>query len=439
MHADQIIHARWIIPVDSAQQVLPDHALVIEKGRIEAIVPSYQAREEISADQVTDLPDHALMPGLINAHTHSPMSLFRGLADDLPLMTWLNDHIWPAEQKWINEQFIADGSTLAISEMIRGGTTCFNDMYFFPHITGEVAAGAGIRAAIGLILIDFPSAWANDADGYLARAIEVHDQFKSHALIQPVFAPHAPYSVSDEPLSRLRTLAHELDIPVHMHVHETIDEIQQSMENYHQRPIDRLEQLGLLTPNLIAVHMTQLQEKEIEQFARSGAHVVHCPESNLKLASGFCPVSKLMDAGVNVALGTDGAASNNDLDMLGELQTTALLAKGVSGNTGALPAFEALKMATLNGAIALGLEQITGSLSAGKAADVIAIDLARPETQPVYDPVSQIVYAAGREQVTHVWVAGKCLLNDKQLTTINLEQVQETANNWQKKIQSPDL
>ena len=435
MHADQIIHAQWIIPVTPEQQVLTQHALVIRDGLIRALIPSYQARQEIEADQVIELPYHALIPGLINAHTHTPMTLFRGLADDLPLMTWLNDHIWPAEQKWISEQFIADGSALAMAEMLRGGTTCFNDMYFFPQVTGAVAEKTGIRAAIGLILIDFPSAWASDADAYLSRAIEVHDQFKSNDLVHPVFAPHAPYSVSDGPLARLHTLALELNLPVHMHVHETDDEIQHSMAQYQQRPISRLDQMGLLNPDLIAVHMTQLQDEEIDRFARSGAHVVHCPESNLKLASGFCPVAKLMEAGINVALGTDGAASNNDLDMLGEVQTAALLAKAVSGNTRALPAFEALKMATLNGAMALGIGHLTGSLTTGKSADLAAIDLSRPETQPVYDPVSQIVYAAGREQVTDVWVAGKRLLHDRQLTTLDLEQVYRAANQWQKKLQ----
>ena len=435
MHADQIIHAQWIIPVTPEQQVLTQHALVIRDGLIRALIPSYQARQEIEADQVIELPYHALIPGLINAHTHTPMTLFRGLADDLPLMTWLNDHIWPAEQKWISEQFIADGSALAMAEMLRGGTTCFNDMYFFPQVTGAVAEKTGIRAAIGLILIDFPSAWASDADAYLSRAIEVHDQFKSNDLVHPVFAPHAPYSVSDGPLARLHTLALELNLPVHMHVHETDDEIQHSMAQYQQRPISRLDQMGLLNTDLIAVHMTQLQDEEIDRFARSGAHVVHCPESNLKLASGFCPVAKLMEAGINVALGTDGAASNNDLDMLGEVQTAALLAKAVSGNTRALPAFEALKMATLNGAMALGIGHLTGSLTTGKSADITAIDLSRPETQPVYDPVSQIVYAAGREQVTDVWVAGKRLLHDRQLTTLDLEQVYRAANQWQKKLQ----
>ena len=434
MHVHSLIHARWVIPVEQENQVLDHHALAVHEGNISAILPSAQARSQMTADEVVELPHHALIPGLINAHTHTPMSLFRGLADDLPLMDWLTQHIWPAEQNWVNEDFVADGSRLAMAEMIRGGTTCFNDMYFFPNITGEVAKDAGMRAVIGMILIDFPSSWADTASDYLARAVEVHDQFKATPLVHPVFAPHAPYSVSDEPLTRLRTLANELDLPVHMHVHETNDEIEQSIKQHRQRPLARLHQLGLLTPNLLAVHMTQLEADEIELFADSGAHVVHCPESNLKLASGFCPVDKLLQAGINVALGTDGAASNNDQDMLSEMRTAALLAKGISGNASALPAFQALKMATLNGAVALGLDSVTGSLAAGKSADLAAIDLHQVETQPVYDPVSQIVYAAGREQVTDVWVAGARLLKSADLTILDQDQILTRAEYWRERI-----
>jgi 5-methylthioadenosine/S-adenosylhomocysteine deaminase len=434
LHVDSLIHARWIIPVEPDNQVMEHYALAIHQGLVSAVLPSEQAKVQITADETITLSDHALIPGFINAHTHTPMSLFRGLADDLPLMDWLTEHIWPAEQRWVHEDFVADGSRLAMAEMIRSGTTCFNDMYFFPDVTGQVAMDAGMRAVIGMILIDFPSSWADNADDYLTRAVEVHDQFKACPLVHPVFAPHAPYSVSDEPLSRVRTLANELDLPIHMHVHETSDEIEQSMKQYQMRPLSRLQQLGLLTPDLLAVHMTQLKSDEIRLFAESGAHVVHCPESNLKLASGFCPVDELLSAGINLALGTDGAASNNDLDMLSEMRTAALLAKGVSGDASALPAFQALKMATLNGANALGLGAVTGSLLPGKSADITAIDLNQVETQPVYDPVSQIVYAAGREQVTDVWVAGKRLLKSGELTTLNQEQILAQTKYWRDQI-----
>ncbi len=434
MTIDTLLHARWVIPVDPDDSVLEHHSIAIQGGRILEVLPSSQARSKYSATVEQEFPDHALIPGLINAHTHASMSLLRGLADDLPLMTWLNEHIWPAEQKWINEEFIADGTRLAVAEMLRGGITCFNDMYFFPDVTARVAADAGMRAVVGLIMIDFPSAWAGDHDEYLHKGIEVHDHYRNHALIHTAFAPHAPYSVSDAPLGRIRTLADELNIPIHMHVHETRDEIRQSLEQHGKRPMARLEELGLLSPSLLAVHMAQLEEEDLETFIHSGAHVVHCPESNLKLASGFCPVDKLLRAGVNVALGTDGAASNNDLDMFSEMRTAALLAKGVAKNASALPASTALRMATINGATALGIAEETGSLEAGKSADVIAVDLGGVETQPLYHPVSQLVYATGRSKVSDVWIAGKQVLKARELTTLNSKEILETTAQWQDKI-----
>ncbi|WP_456405838.1 TRZ/ATZ family hydrolase [Thiolapillus sp.] len=434
MHVDSLIHGRWIIPVRPAGQVHEHHAIAIKDGRIHALLPSHEARKQITADEIVELTTHSLIPGLINAHTHTPMSLFRGMADDIPLMDWLNKHIWPAEQRWINAEFVADGSRLAMAEMIRSGATCFNDMYFFPDVTGRVALETGMRAVLGMIIIDFPSAWASDADGYLERALALHDSFRNETTVKAIFAPHAPYSVSDEPLLRVRTLANELDLPIHMHVHETRDEIDQSRKQYGMRPLTRLRQLGLTGPNLIAVHMTQLQDDEIEAFATSGGHVVHCPESNLKLASGFCPVARLLEAGINVALGTDGAASNNDLDMLGEMQTAALLGKGVAEDPEALPATRVLEMATINGARALGLDEDIGSLEPGKAADITAIDLQRIETLPVFDPVSQIVYSAGREQVSHVWVNGELLLSDGELTRIDTTRLITDTGAWQDRL-----
>lgn len=433
-HVKTLIHAEWVIPVEPVNSILDNHCIAIDDGRIIAVLPSDAAKTKYTADEIIELPGHALIPGLINTHTHSPMSLFRGLADDLPLMDWLNNHIWPAEAKWVHESFIADGTTLAIAEMLRSGTTCFNDMYFFPDVTARVAAQIGIRATVGLIVIDFPSAWADSVDSYFDKALQTFDHFKAHPLIKTAFAPHAPYSVSDTPLSRIEKLAIELDLPVHMHVHETLDEIQQGMDSSGKRPIARLDELGLLSPNLVAVHMTQLNRDEIARITNTGSHVVHCPQSNMKLASGFCPVNELMENGINVALGTDGAASNNDLDMLAEMQTAAMLAKAVSNKASALPASSALQMATLNGARALGIDDETGSLTKGKSADICAIDLSALETQPVYNPISQIVYAAGREQVKHVWVTGEHLLKDGELTTIDLADTIQRAAHWKDKI-----
>lgn len=436
MQVESLINARWVIPVEPGHDVLEHHSIAIDKGRIHAILPIADAREQFVATRTVDLPRHALIPGLINAHTHAPMALFRGLADDLPLMEWLHEHIWPAEAKWAHEEFIADGTRLAVAEMLRGGTTCFNDMYFFPDVTAKVAAQAGIRSVIGLILIDFPSAWAADTDTYLAKAIEAHDQLRNEPLVHTAFAPHAPYSVSDEPLQRMLVMANELDIPIHMHVHESRDEIRQGMSTHGTRPIERLNKLGLLGPSLAAVHMTQLTDQEIDLVAQCGTSVVHCPESNLKLASGFCPVQRLLDAGINVALGTDGAASNNDLDMLGEMRTAALLGKGVAEDPSALPAAQVLQMATLNGARALALADQTGSLVVGKAADITAIDLGQATTQPVYDPVSQIVYAAGREQVSDVWIAGQRLVSNSRVNCMDVQAITLNAARWGQRIGS---
>jgi 5-methylthioadenosine/S-adenosylhomocysteine deaminase len=338
----------------------------------------------------------------------------------------------------VNPAFVADGTRLAIAEMLRGGTTCFNDMYFFPDETARVADNAGIRAVVGLIVIDFPTVWAANAEEYLHKGIEVHDHFRHHPLITTAFAPHAPYTVGDEALQRIITYAEELDIPVHMHLHETRQEVVEAEDNSGQRPLARLEQLGLISPRFLAVHMTQLADEEIAHIATRGANVVHCPESNLKLASGFCPVQQLLDAGVNVALGTDGAASNNDLDMLGEMRSAALLGKAVAADASAVSASQVLHMATLGGARALGLDDTIGSLLPGKAADITAIHLGALETQPVYHPISQLVYATGRDQVSDVWVTGRHLLKDRILTTLDQQAILAKARQWAEKIQQAD-
>lgn len=435
---DTLIHPRWLIPVEPDDAVFEHHSLAIKDGRIHAIVATDEARRRYAAAVEVELDEHALIPGLVNAHTHAAMSLFRGLADDLPLMEWLNNHIWPAEGAWVSPEFVHDGTELAMAEMLRGGTTCFNDMYFFPDETARAAARAGMRAAVGMILIDFPTAWAANAQEYIDKGLALHDHYKPHPLISTVFAPHAPYTVSDGPLEHLRTLADQLNLPVHMHVHETAFEVRQAEQDRGERPLARLERLGLLTPQLVAVHMTQLDDAEIAACAHAGVSVVHCPESNLKLASGFCPVQRLVAAGVNVALGTDGAASNNDLDMFSEMRTAALLAKAVAGDASALPAAAALRMATLNGAKALCLDDEIGSLRPGKAADIAAVRLGDIETQPLYHPVSQLVYATGRDKVTDVWVAGRHLLKDRMLTTLDEAGLKAKAAAWQRNIRKFD-
>lgn len=314
-NVDLIIHARWVIPVDAKESVLEHHSVVVNDGRIIALVPQEKAKLKYTATDTHQMNEHCIMPGLINNHAHSAMSLLRGLADDLPLMTWLNDHIWPAEKQWVSDGFVEAGSELAIAEMIRGGTTCFNDMYFFPDATARVVDESGIRASLGMVVIEFPSAWANTAEEYLHKGQQLHDHYRHHPRISTAYAPHAPYTVSDNTLESIIMNAEELDLPIHMHIHETADEIAKSIEQYGVRPLERLKNLGLLSPRLIAVHMTQLNEQEIKWCAEAGVHIAHCPESNLKLASGFCPIAELTQQGINVTIGTDGAASNNDLDM----------------------------------------------------------------------------------------------------------------------------
>lgn len=431
---DTLIHAGWVIPGEPAGVVLEHHSIAIHEDKIVGIMPSEQAVRQFAAAVTHRLAGHALIPGLINTHTHAAMNLLRGYAEDLPLMDWLHQRIWPAEQKWVGPHFVEEGTRLAIAEMLLSGVTCFNDMYFYPNIAGQVAEATGIRACIGLILVDFPTTWAEVPEEYLDKAEAVYEQFRHSPLVHTALAPHAPYSVSDIPLQQGRELAERLDLRVHMHVHETADEIRQSLDKYGERPFARLQRLGLLNERLLAVHMTQLEDAEIDALAASGAHVVHCPESNLKLASGLCPVAYLLGQGINVALGTDGAASNDDLDILGEVRTAALLAKGISGDAAAVPASEALRMATLNGAKALGIDHITGSLEVGKAADVVAIDMDTLGTLPIYNALSQIIYAANREQVSNVWVAGKHLVKNRALTSLNIHNVRAKTHIWWEKI-----
>ena len=408
----------------------------MDDGVIIAILPKEEIDASYQAETVVNLPGQVLMPGLVNAHTHTSMTLMRGLKDDVALMDWLKQAIWPVEQQFIDADFIKAGTELAIAEMIASGTTCFNDMYFFPGVVARTAERMGIRACIGLILLDAPTAWAQSADEYLHKGLALHDQLRDSTLITTAFAPHAPYTVSDEPLQKVQTLADELDIPIHMHVHETADEIEQSIQRYGVRPLERLANLGLLTPRLMAVHMTQLLADEIRSIAKVGLHVIHCAESNLKLASGLCPAADLIDAGLNLALGTDGASSNNDLDMLGEMRTAALLAKGVSGKANALNAEQTLRAATINGARALGLDNKIGSIEIGKQADLIALDLSHPSCQPVYDPLSQVVYSASRDQVSNVWVNGRQLYADGNYLNLDIDSITHQAQNWAGRIRS---
>ncbi|MCR8924255.1 TRZ/ATZ family hydrolase [Dasania sp. GY-MA-18] len=432
---DTLIHAQWIIPIRPAKTQLQQHSLAIKDGIIVDLLPTELAKQQYCSADTQELEQHLLMPGLVNAHGHAAMSLFRGMADDQELHTWLQDHIWPAEAQWISDEFVKDGSLLAIAEMLRSGTTCYSDMYFFPDAAAEAVLNSGIRAQFCFPVLDFPSAWGRDADDYISKGLAARDKWQHHQLLDFAFGPHAPYTVSDEPFIRIATLAAELDIGIQIHCHETQQEVDDALAKDGERPLARLNRLGLLGPSTQLVHMTALNHADIELVRQSGAHVVHCPASNLKLASGFCPTHQLMEHNINVALGTDGAASNNNLDLFSEMHTAALLAKAVSGNAAAVSDWQALEMATLAGAKALGLQHKIGSLEAGKQADFIAIDMSNIEQQPIYQPISQMVYTHNASNVQHSWVAGQQVLRNRQPTQINLARLVQKAQQWRDKIQ----
>ncbi|MFC5302649.1 TRZ/ATZ family hydrolase [Azospira restricta] len=431
---DLLIRARWIIPIEPAGTILDNHAVAVDGGRIIAVLPAAAAAERFAPRRETTLDRHVLLPGLVNLHCHAAMTLLRGLADDTPLMTWLQEHIWPAEGRHVSAEFVHDGTLLACAEMLRGGITCFNDMYFFPEAAARAVATSGMRAVIGLPLLEFPTNYAADADDYLAKGLAARDALRDQPLLHFALAPHAPYTVSNRSFERIVTLTGELDLPVHLHVHETQAEIDESLRSYGMRPLERLRRLGVVGPNLIAVHAVHLDPGEIALLAAEGASVAHCPTSNLKLASGIAPVTAMLAQGVNVGIGTDGAASNNRLDLFTEMRLAALLAKGASGDARAMNAHQALHAATLGGARALGLDREIGSLVAGKSADLCAVSLDDPALAPCYAPESHMVYVAGRENVSHVWVAGQMMLENHTLSGFLKKDLENLAAIWQTRI-----
>ena len=434
-HCDTLIAPRWCIPVELAGAVLEEHAIAIADGRIAAILPLEQARAEFQPTVTVERPQHAVIPGLINAHTHAAMTLFRGLADDMPLEAWLHEGIWPAERRWVSAELVRDGTELAIAEMIRGGITCFSDQYFYPEIVAEAAVDRSMRAVVATPVVDFATGWARDAEEYLQKAADlVHDPYSDHPLITTAFAPHSTFALSDESFGALRVLADQLDVRVQIHLHETATEVEISLRDTGKRPYERLLDAGLVNRSLLAVHAVHMNDDEIARFAEAGVSIAHCPNSNLKLASGIAPIAKYRSAGLNVALGTDGAASNNRLDMFSEMRTAALLAKASANDAATVGAGDALYMATLGGAGALGIECSTGSIEAGKWADLACVDLRALNTQPIYDVVSQLVYAARADQVSDVWIGGRHQLDGGRLTGIDTEALLGRVNEWRDRI-----
>ena len=429
-----ILLPRWLVPVRPRLQVLEDMAVVVKGDCIAAILPRLEALAVYQGARGIDLPEHVLVPGFINMHTHSAMSLLRGYADDLDLQVWLNEHIWPVEKAFLAPGFVHDGSILAIAEMLRGGTTFFNDLYFFPEVTAAAAVETGMRACIGLPVIDVPTVWAANENDYIDKGVEISASWHGEALLSTALAPHAPYSVGDGALERIAGLSQSRDIPVHMHVLESEWEITESLKRHGKTTIDRLRDVGLVNERLLAVHMTQLNGTDLDTLAESSVNVIHCPESNLKLGNGICPVARLLEHKINVALGTDGAASNNNLDLLAESRTAALIAKGYATDPCVLSAFEALEMLTINAAQALGKSQQLGSIEVGKLADLSAIRLDSLQTTPIYDVVSHLIYAASSQQVSHVWVGGRMLLQNGQFLHLDVDDIIDRAKFWAEQI-----
>ncbi len=436
---DLLISSPWIVPVVPRGTLLENHSLAIKDKRIVAIGPTGELQQHYQTSQRIELDNHVLIPGLVNAHGHASMALFRGVADDIPLKQWLEDRIWPLESSYVSREFVYEGVLLAMAEMISGGTTCFADNYFFAEEVARAVADTQMRAQLACPILDFPTAWGRDADDYIGKATQLHDNYRSSEFVYSAFGPHAPYTISDEPLKKIAVLADELDVPVHIHMHETAQEVTDAMATDGRRPLQRMADLGLVSPRLVCAHMTQATTEEIDMLAAAGSSVVHCPSSNLKLASGLCEVHKMMEHGVNVALGTDGAASNNDLDMFGEMQLAAMLAKVVAEDATAIPAETALEMATINSARAMGLDRQIGSLEVGKFADIAAVSMNPLNTIPVNNPQSHLVYATGAHQVSHVWCSGKALLVDGELHTMDEAFIRERAVSWQNKFKAENI
>ena len=431
----QLLEPRWLLPIEP-WSVVEDGAVALEDRRIIALGNRRELREKYPDAHRTVLPDHVLLPGLVNAHTHAAMTLLRGFADDVPLMTWLRQRIWPVEGRWVDPDFVTDGTRLAAAEMLRGGVTCFVDMYFFPAQAIEACLRSGMRILSGQVVVDATTAYANGSADHLQKAARVIEQYRDAPGVHFSLAPHAPYTVSDEVFVSLKVLSEELGIPLHTHLHETVDEVEESITQYGVRPLERLDRLGVVDPHFMAVHAVHLTDDEISLLADRGASAVHCPTSNLKLASGVARFADWLAAGMRVGLGTDGVASNNRLDLLSDMRLASLLAKGSTGDASVVPAQQALWAATLGGANALGLGHLIGSIGVDKSADLIAVDLSDQDLSPMYDVASHLVNCVDRHHVSDVWVAGRQVVRHSELVDEDPAQLRALATTWQERIRS---
>lgn len=424
---DVLLDNAFVVTVDPEFRIFPRGAVAVRGGSIAGVGASEQVRAQHPDLAQHDCGGQALLPGFVNAHTHVPMSLFRGLADDLELMDWLQNYIFPAEAACLNEQFVLWGTRLSLLEMIRGGTTTIVDMYMFERVVAEECARVGMRGVCGQALIDFPTpdfpSWGAMLDG----CRDFVTRFKHNGLIVPAIAPHAPYSVSPEHLQEAQKLAEELDCPLLIHLAETKSEHDQVLRERGHSPVTYLDRLGLLTTRLIAAHVVWPDDPEIAVLAERGVGVGHCPQSNAKLASGIAPVVKMLQAGVRVGLGTDGCASNNDLDMWQEMQTANFLQKLANNSPTVMNARETLQLATIGGARAAHLEDKIGSIEVGKRADLIVVRLDSPHQLPVYDPVSQLAYATKSTDVSRVYIDGKLVMAEGVVTGIDVNELREAV------------
>lgn len=433
---DLIIRAPWTIPVTPQSPILEDAAIAIRNGQIIEVGPSADIQLVYQAAEQVELTSHILLPGLINAHGHAAMSLFRGHAEDTELQAWLHERIWPLEARWVDADFVRDGTRLAIAEMLHSGITCFSDMYFFPEVAASEAKSAGMRAQVAFPVIEFANAWSQTSEEGVHKGLALHDLYRNDPHIHIAFGPHSVYSIQSADLDRILMYSEELDINIQIHLHENAAELATNRKLFGTSGVHHLHQHQLLSPRLQAVHMTQIEDEELVLLAENNVQVVHCPTSNAKLASGVCPVTDLIEAGVNVCLGTDGAAANNCLDLLGEARLASLMAKLRSGDAAALPAKTVLEMATINGAKALGLADRIGSLEPGKAADIIAVDISAPAQQPLYDPLAQLIHSNAGQRVSEVWVDGIRLMRNGALTQVDESAMFSSTAAWQQKIRN---
>lgn len=431
---DLIIHGGTIVTMDGSRRVIENGSVAVKGGRVVAVGPVAELDHAYTAREVINAAGKAVIPGLINGHTHVPMTLFRGLADDLDLQEWLTKYIFPAEAKNVNEEFVRVGTRLGLAEMIRGGTTTYCDMYYFEDAIADESSKAGVRGVLGETIIDFPVADNKTNAEAMAYVEDFVKKWKGNALIVPAIAPHAPYTVSEEHLKAVRAFSDRTGAPIVIHVSETKREVDDSIKTKGASPVDYLDRIGFLNNRVIAAHVVWPTEEEIGVLKRLGVGVVHNPQSNMKLASGVAPIPEMIRQELRLGLGTDGAASNNDLNMWEEMDTAAKLHKLISNDPKVVTALQALELATISGARALHLEKEIGSIEVGKRADLVIVDLDDLNQTPYFNIYSELVYATKAADVRTVIIEGRVVMRDRRLLTLNEETIKSDARRYRERI-----